>query len=412
MNRVVITGLGAITPCGNTVPEFWENIKNGITGIDMITKFDTDDFKVKVAAELKNFNAENYMDRKETKRMDPYSQYAVAAAKDAVEDSLLSEEFLRGNTRVGIMLGSGIGGLLTMEEQVTKLNEKGPNRVAPLFIPTTIANIAAGNIAIRYGFRGVNIAHVTACSTGAHSIGEAYRNIKHGYSDIILAGGSEAAITRIGIAGFTSLTALSETSDPKRASIPFDKDRNGFVMGEGAAVLIIEELEHAKARGAKIYAEIVGYGANGDAYHMTSPNPDGTAATEAMLSAINEAGITPDDIDYVNAHGTSTQANDLPETIAIKNALGAHAYKTPVSSTKSMHGHLLGAAGAVEAIVCIKALQDGFVPPTAGLEVPGEGCDLDYVPKKGRVCDLKYALSNSFGFGGHNAVLCLKKWEE
>ena len=412
MKRVVITGQGAITPCGNTVNAFWENIRTGKSGIDFITRFPTDDFKVKVAAEVKDFAPENYMERKETKRMDLYSQYAIAAAVDAVADAGLSENDLRGNPRAGVILGSGIGGLVTMEEQVTRLNEKGPARVAPLFIPMTIANMAAGNVAVRFGTNGICTSVVTACASGANSIGEAFRQIKHGYTDVILAGGAEAAITRIGMAGFQSLTALSTSTDPARASIPFDKDRDGFVMGEGAAVLIVEELAHAQARGAKILAEIVGYGATCDAYHMTSPNPDGTGAALAMAQAMDEAGIEPKQVSYINAHGTSTPHNDLPETVAIKSVFGAEAYNIPVSSTKSMTGHLLGAAGAVEAVVCVEALRNGFVPPTIGLETPGEGCDLDYVPEKGRKANLTYTLSNSLGFGGHNAVLCFKKWGE
>ena len=412
MKRVVITGMGAITPCGNTVEAFWQNIRNGQSGIDFITRFPTDDFKVKVAAEVKDFAPEAYMERKETKRMDLYCQYAIAAVSDAVADAKLAEADLRGNARAGVIIGSGIGGLVTMEEQVTRLNEKGPSRVGPLFIPMTIANMAAGNVAVRFGTTGICTSVVTACASGANSIGEAFRHIKHGYSDVILAGGAEAAISRIGMAGFQSLTALSESADPTRASIPFDKDRDGFVMGEGAGVVVVEELEHAQKRGATIYAEIVGYGTTCDAYHMTSPNPDGTGAAQAMAQAMEEAGITAQDVSYINAHGTSTPHNDLPETVAIKKVFGEQAYKIPVSSTKSMTGHLLGAAGAMEAVICVEALRGGFVPPTIGLETPGEGCDLDYVPKQGRKAELQYALTNSLGFGGHNAVLCLKRWGE
>jgi len=411
MKQVVITGMGAITPCGNTAEGLWENIRAGKIGIDYITRFATENFKVKVAAEVKDFAPEEYMDKKEARRMDLYSQYAIAAAVQAVRDAGIEEEMLRGNARAGIILGSGIGGLITMEEQVTRLNEKGPGRVAPLFIPMTIANMAAGNTAVRLGTQGICTSVVTACASGANSIGEAFHRIQLGYEDIILAGGAEAAVTRIGMAGFQSLTALSESHDPKRASIPFDAARDGFVMGEGAGMVVVETLEHAQARGAHIVAELVGYGTTCDAYHMTSPDPSGKAAAAAMAQAIAAAGITPVDVDYINAHGTSTPHNDLPETVAIKAVFGADAHKTPVSSTKSMTGHLLGAAGAVEAIICAAALRDGFVPPTMGLETPGEGCDLDYVPKEGRRADLQYALSNSFGFGGHNAVLCLKRWE-
>jgi len=411
MKRVVITGMGAVTPCGNTVSAFWDNIRAGQSGIDFITRFPTDDFKVKVAAEVKDFAPENYMERKETKRMDLYSVYAIAASVAAVADAKLTDDELRGNVRAGVILGSGIGGLVTMEEQVTRLNEKGPSRVAPLFIPMTIANMAAGNVAVRFGTTGICTSVVTACASGTNCIGEAFRQIKHGYADVILAGGAEAAVTRIGMGGFQSLTALSTSDDPARASIPFDEDRDGFVMGEGAGVVIVEELEHAQKRGATILAEIVGYGTTCDAYHMTSPNPEGTGAAAAMSQAISEAGIKPSDVSYINAHGTSTPHNDLPETVAIKKVFGEDAYKIPVSSTKSMTGHLLGAAGAVEAVVCVEALRNGFVPPTVGLETPGEGCDLNYVPKQGYEAALTYAISNSLGFGGHNAVLCFKKWE-
>ena len=410
MNKVVITGMGAITPCGNTVDAFWNRIRAGQIGIDFITRFPTDDFKVKVAAEVKDFTPENYMERREAKRMDLYSQYAVAAAVDAAADAGLSDSDLRGNARAGVIVGSGIGGLVTMEEQVIRLQEKGPGRVGPLFIPMTIANMAAGSVAVRLGTTGICTAVVTACASGTNSIGEAFRQIKHGYADIMLAGGAEAAITRIGMAGFQSLTALSESTNPARASIPFDKDRDGFVMGEGAGVLVLEELSHAEARGARILAEVVGYGTSCDAYHMTAPNPSGAGAASAMTQAVAEAGIDPRDISYINAHGTSTPSNDLPETTAIKTVFGADAYGIPVSSTKSMTGHLLGAAGAIEAIICVQALREGFVPPTMGLSVPEDGCDLHYVPNKGYEAALTYALSNSFGFGGHNAVLCCKKW--
>lgn len=409
--RVVVTGMGAVTPLGNTAGEFWENIKNGVVGIDHITKVNTENYKVKLAAEVKGFNPEKYIEKKETKRMDLFSQYGIYAAGEAIADAGLSEDIVKENDRVGVIVGSGIGGLNTMEEQIIKLSEKGPGRVGPLFIPMAIGNMAAGNISIKFGITGICTSIVTACSCATNCIGEAFRNIKHGYSDVILAGGTEASVTGIGLAGFTSLTALSLSEDPKRASIPFDKERNGFVMGEGAGVLVLEEYEHAKKRNAKIYAEIVGYGTNGDAYHMTSPRPDGSGAAKAMALAVKEAGIEKEQIDYINAHGTSTPPNDSGETQAIKTAFGSHAYNLAVSSTKSMTGHLLGAAGAVEAIICANALKDGFMPPTMGLQVPDENCDLNYVPNKGIEKDLNYVLSNSFGFGGHNAVLCMKKWE-
>lgn len=410
--RVVVTGMGVLSPIGNNLSDYWESLKKGIVGIDFIKSFDTSEYKAKLGAEVKDFDKEKYLERKETKRMDLFSQYAIYAAGEAIAHSGLTEEAMKENPRIGVMCGSGIGGLATMEEQIIRLNEKGPSKVGPLFIPMAIANMAAGNIATKFGITGICTSSVTACASSANCIGEAYRNIKHGYSDIILAGGSEASITGIGIAGFTALTALSLSEDPKRASIPFDEERNGFIMGEGAGMLVLEEYEHAVKRGAMIYGEVVGYGSNCDAYHMTSPRPDGSGAALAMEFAVREAGIAKEEIGYINAHGTSTPPNDLAETNAIKLTFGDHAYHIPVTSTKSMMGHLLGAAGAVEAIACIEALRHGFIPPTAGLEKPGEGCDLNYVPKKGIEKDIKYAISNSFGFGGHNAVICLKKWEE
>ena len=409
--RCVITGMGAITPLGNDTASFWDGLKNGKNGIGYITRFDTTDYKVKIAGEVKDFNAELYVNKKETKRNDLYSLYAVAAATQAVEESGLNLEEI-DHDRFGVIIGSGIGGLQTIQEQVTKLCEKGPSKVSPLFIPMAIGNMAAGNVAIKFGAKGICENIVTACATGTNCIGEAFRAIKHGYNDVILAGGTEASITGIGVAGFTNLTALSTNSEPSKASRPFDKNRDGFVMGEGSGVLVLEELEHALKRVAKIYGEVVGYGANCDAYHITSPCPDGSGAAKAMKLAMAEAGITPEEVGYVNAHGTSTHANDSGETMAIKIALGDCAKTTAVSSTKSMTGHLLGAAGAIEAIACVKALEEGFIPPTINYETPDEECDLDYVPNTGRKADIKYALSNSLGFGGHNGVLCFKKWED
>lgn len=408
--RCVITGMGAVTPCGNTVDEFWNNIKNGVSGIDYITKFYTEGFKVKIAGEVKNFDAELYVSKKEVKRNDLYSLYAVAAAQQAYDMSGLKEEDIDSD-RFGVMVGSGIGGLMTINEQIEKLVEKGPSKVSPLFIPMAISNMAAGNISIRFKAQGISENIVSACATGTSSIGEAYLKIADGYQDIMIAGGAEASITPIGVAGFTNLTALSTNPDPKTASRPFDKNRDGFVMGDGAGMLILEEMEHALKRGAKIYGEIVGYGSSSDAYHITAPCPDGSGAAKAIKYALEEAGIKPEDVDYINAHGTSTPANDGGETAAIKLALGEYANKVAISSSKSMTGHLLGAAGAIEAIVCVKAIEENFAPPTINYETPDEACDLDYVPNVGRSMEIKYALSNSLGFGGHNAVLCFKKWE-
>ena len=408
--RVVVTGMGAVSPVGNNISEFWESIKNGKCGIDFISNFDNEGMKVKVAGEVKNFDPTLTIDKKETKRMDRYSQYAVAAACEAIEMSKIDLDKVDKH-RFGVMVGSGIGGLGTIEEQVIKMNEKGPSKVAPLFIPMAIINMAAGHVAIKFGARGTCTSTVTACATSTHCIGEAFRNIKHGYSDIIIAGGAEASVTKIGIAGFASLKALSTSEDPKRASIPFDAERNGFVMGEGAGILLLEELEHALNRGADIYAEIVGYGSTCDANHMTAPLHDGEGARLAMKAAMDEGGIDKNDITYINAHGTSTGANDSAETFAIKDLFGEQAYNIPVSSTKSMTGHLLGATGAIEAIASIKALINNFVPPTVGYKVPDPELDLNYVPNKGIEKEMKCALSNTLGFGGHNAVLCIKKWE-
>ena len=408
--RCVITGMGAVTPLGSTVDTFWNGVSNGECGIELIKKFDTTDYKAKVGAEVKDFDPELYMTKKDVKRNDFFAVYALAAAVQAMENSGL--EITEENAeKVGVIVGSGIGGLVTMQEQVERLKEKGPSRVSPLFIPMTIGNMAAGNIAIRFGAKGVCENIVTACATGTNCIGTAFRNIKHGYLDACITGGAEASISEIGVAGFTNLTALSTNENPKEACRPFDKERDGFVMGDGACILILEELEHALARNATIYGEIVGYGATGDAYHMTAPRPDGSGAAAAMKLAMEEAGITPEDVSYINAHGTSTPANDSMETSAIKLAMGDAAYNIPVSSTKSMTGHLLGASGAIEAIICAKALETGILPPTINYSTPDEECDLDYIPNESRKTeDAMYALSNSLGFGGHNGVICFKKW--
>lgn len=409
--RVVITGLGAITPIGNNVQDFWKGIKEGKCGIDEITHFDTADYKVKLAAEVKNYNPEDYFDRKLAKRLDTFSQFAIIAAKEAWNDSKLDKE-TENMERVGVILGSGIGGLETMEREMTNIHEKGPDRVSPMFIPMNIANMAAGNVAIELGAKGESIAMVTACASGTHCIGESFRMIKNGYQDVVIAGGTEATITPIGIAGFTNIKALSQATDKNRASIPFDKERNGFVMGEGAGIVILEELEHALKRNAKIYAEVVGYGATSDAYHITSPAPGGEGGARAMKIAMEEANVKPEEITYINAHGTSTHLNDSCETSAIKTALGDASKTVMVSSTKGHTGHLLGAAGGVEAVVCAKSVEEGFVPATINYKVPDEECDLDVVPNEGRKVEVKYAMSNSLGFGGHNATILLKKYEK
>ena len=409
--RVVVTGMGAITPIGNDVESFWQGLKDKTVGIGHITYFDTTDYKCKLAAEVKGFDPKQYMDAKAARRMEAFSQFAVAASKEALEQSGIDME-KEDPYRVGVCVGSGIGSLQAMEKDVKKLNEKGPSRVNPLLVPLMISNMAAGNVAIQFGLKGKCFNVVTACATGTHSIGEAFRSIQYGEADVMVAGGAEASITPIGIAGFTSLTALNTTEDASRASIPFDEDRNGFVMGEGAGVVVLESLEHAKARGANILAEVVGYGATCDAFHITSPAEDGSGAARAMENAIRDAGITAEDIDYVNAHGTSTHHNDLFETKAIRLALGDHAEKVKINSTKSMIGHLLGAAGGVEFITCVKSIQDGFVHATAGLEKPGEGCDLDYTMGDGVSMNVDVAISNSLGFGGHNASLIVKKFSE
>lgn len=407
--RVVITGLGAITPVGNNVNDFWNSIKEGVNGIDKITHFDTTDFKVKLAAEVKDFKAEDFMDRKQAKRMDRFSQFAMAATKEAMEDSKIDLDNY-DRERVSIIFGSGIGGIETIQDQIRVLDKKGPGRISPLTIPMAISNIASGNMAIEYGIKGSCISVTTACATSSHAIGEAFRNIRDGYSDIVISGGTEASVTEFSIAGFQALTALSKSEDRNRASIPFDKDRNGFVMGEGAGVIILEELESALKRGAKIYGEIVGYGTTCDAYHMTSPSLDGEGAARSMKNALADADISEDKIGYINAHGTSTEINDKVETLAIKKAFPESYNDVLVSSTKSMTGHLLGAAGAIEAIISIKSLEDGFVPATINYINSDEACDLNLVTNNGQVKDIEFAMSNSLGFGGHNATLIFKKW--
>ena len=407
--RVVVTGMGAITPIGLNVEEFWEGIKQGKTGFAPITRFDASEYRSKLAAEVKDFDAKEYMDFKTAKRMELFCQYAVAASKEALEDSGLNLE-KEDPYRVGVAIGSGIGSLQAMEREHSKLLEKGPNRVAPLLVPMMISNMASGNVSIQFGLKGKSINVVTACATGTNSIGEAFRTIQYGDADVMLAGGTEGSVTPIGIAGFTALTALTSSEDPARCSIPFDKERSGFVMGEGSGVVVLEELEHAKKRGAKIYAEVVGYGCSSDAYHITSPAEDGSGAARAMENAIADAGITPDDIYYINAHGTSTHHNDLFETRAIKLLFGEHAKDIYINSTKSMVGHLLGAAGAVEFVTCVKELQEGYIHQTVGYQVPDEECDLNYC-KEPVEMDVKYALSNSLGFGGHNATLIVGKYE-
>ena len=406
--RVVITGLGAITPIGNNVEEFWNAIKDGKCGIDEIKGFDTSNFKVKLAGEVKGFDVEEYLDKREAKRMDRFSHFAIVASREAWKDSGLNRE-KEDMTRVGVIVGSGIGGIGTIEKDIQKMFEKGPDRVSPMYIPMTICNMAAGNVTIDLGAKGESISMVTACASGTHCIGESFRMIKHGYQDIIITGGTEASITPSSMAGFTNIKALTQTTDKYRASIPFDKERNGFVMGEGAGIVVLEELEHAKARGAKIYAEIVGYGATSDAYHITSPAPGGEGGARAMKIAMEEAGVNPEEITYINAHGTSTHLNDSGETAAVKTAFGEASKTVMMSSTKGNTGHLLGAAGGIEAVICAKSVQDNFVPPTINYKVPDEECDLDIVPNEGRNVEVNYAMSNSLGFGGHNATILLKK---
>lgn len=408
--RVVITGIGAITPIGNNKEEFWNGIKDKKCGIDDITLFDTTTFKTKFAAEVKNYDPLNYFDAKQAKRLDRVSQFAIIAAREAYKDSGITEE----NTdleKVGIFVSSGIGGLITIQNQCETNMSKGNNRISPMFIPMSIANMPAGNISMELGLKGESISIVTACASSTHSIGEAYRNIKAGYEDVILAGGAEAAICQVGIGGFENMKALTHATEKNRASIPFDKKRSGFVMGEGAGILVLEELEHAKARRAKIYAEVVGYGATSDAYHITSPDPEGKGAANAMKRAMNDAKVEAKDIDYINAHGTSTHLNDLTETQAVKLAFGDASKDVKMSSTKGNTGHLLGAAGAIEAIVITKAIEENVIPPTINYKEKDEECDLNIVPNNEINQEVKFAMSNSLGFGGHNASIIFKKFE-
>ena len=408
--RVVVTGMGAITPIGNSVEGFWSGIKEGKTGFGPITYFDTADYRCKLAAEVKDFDPTQYMDKKSARRMEQFCQFAVAAAGQAIADAgLIMEQ--EDPYMVGCSVGSGIGSLQAMEREYDRLKEKGPGRVGPMLVPLMISNMAAGNVSIAYGLKGKSLNVVTACATGTHSIGEAYRTIQYGDVDVMVAGGTESSITPIGIAGFSALTALSFSEDPQRASIPFDKDRNGFVMGEGSAVVVLEELEHAKRRGAKIYAELIGYGCSSDAYHITSPAEDGSGAATAMLNALKDGGVAPEELTYINAHGTSTHHNDLFETRAIKLAFGEHAYDLKINSTKSMVGHLLGAAGAVEFVTCVKEIQEGYIHRTVGLRETEEELDLNYCRDSYKE-EVPYALTNSLGFGGHNASLLLKKYTE
>lgn len=411
MKRVVVTGIGAITPIGNNSKAFWENIKKGVCGVDTITRFDTEDFKCKIAAEVKDFDPADYIDKKEARRMDMYTQFALVAASEAVSNSGLDMEN-EDAWRIGVITGSGVGGIETTADQTQALLDKGPGRVSPFFVPMMISNMAAAQIAIKYGIRGVNYNVVSACASGTNALGEAFKKIQDGTCDVIVAGGAEASITPLSFAGFCNMKALStRNDDPKTASRPFDKDRDGFVMGEGAGFMVLEELEHAINRGANIICEFAGYGATDDAYHITSPMPNGEGGAKAMEFALADAGISPDDVDYINAHGTSTKYNDSFETAAIKSVFGEHAKKLCVSSTKSMTGHLLGAAGGIEAIVCAKAIEEDFIPATINYTTPDEECDLDYVPNVGREEVVNYAISNSLGFGGHNATIVLKKYK-
>ncbi|AIF42767.1 beta-ketoacyl-ACP synthase II [Virgibacillus sp. SK37] len=407
--RVVVTGLGAITPLGNNVETMWENVLAGKSGVDFVTRVNKDDFPAKVAAEVKDFDPTVYMDKKDARKMDPFTQYAVAAAKMAVEDAKLTIDDSNAH-RVGVWIGSGIGGMQTWEDQHTKFLEKGPKRVSPFFVPMMIPDMAAGQVSIQLGAKGINSCSVTACASGANSIGDAFKAVQRGDVDYIIAGGTEAPISNMAFAGFSSAKALSLNEDPSKASRPFDKNRDGFVMGEGSGILILETLETALERGAHIYGEIVGYGATGDAYHITAPAEHGEGAARAMQMAIEDAGLQPENVDYVNAHGTSTALNDKFETEAIKTVFGEHAYKIAVSSTKSMTGHLLGAAGGIESVISLKTIEDSVIPATINYETPDEDCDLDYVPNEARKQDVDVVVSNSLGFGGHNVALVFKKY--
>ena len=410
MKRVVVTGMGAVTPIGNSVEEFWDNIKKNTVGIGEITKFDVSDYKCKLAAEVKNFDPKQYMDPKAARRMEPFCQYAIAATGEAIKDAGLDLEN-EDRTRIGTCIGNGLGGVATIEKEHKKVVEGKANRVSVMMVPIMISNMAAGNVAIQFGLEGKCTDIVTACATGTNCIGDALRAIQYGDAEVMFAGGTESCICPTAVAGFTALTALTTVQDPDRASIPFDKERGGFVLGEGAGVVVLEELEHAKARGAHIYAELVGYGATGDAYHITSPAEDGSGAAKAMELAMEEAGIAPSEVQYINAHGTGTHHNDLFETKAIKKAFGEDAKNLVINSTKSMIGHLLGAAGAVESIVSVKAIEEGFIHQTIGTKELGEGCDLNYAIDGPVEKDIQYAISNSLGFGGHNASLLFKKYE-
>jgi len=409
--RVVITGLGVVHALGKDINTFWDAIKEGKNGITTVTKFDTTDFSTKVAAQIVDFDPSAYIDKKEAKRMDLFCQYAIVAAQQAIDMAGLDASKL-DPFRAGVLIGSGIGGIETLEDNCRTMFEKGPRRVSPFFVPMMIANMASGQVAIRFGFKGYNACVVTACATANHSIGDAMRVIQNGYADVMITGGSEASITPLGFVGFCAAKAMSENEDPNTACRPFDKDRDGFVMGEGAGILVLEEYEHAKRRGAKILAELVGYGCTCDAYHITVPSPDGEAGIRCMQLALEDAGIAPEQLGYINAHGTSTPLNDPMETSVIKRVLGKHAEKVPVSSTKSMTGHLLGAAGGIEAVITVMALQDGFLPPTINLKNQDPECDLDYIPNVGRKQKVEYALSNALGFGGHNGVLIFKRYDE
>jgi 3-oxoacyl-[acyl-carrier-protein] synthase II len=408
--RVVITGLGAVTPLGNDAETLWKNVVAGKSGIDFVTKVDKDEFPTKIAAEVKDFDPTHYMEKKDARKMDPFTQYAVASSKMAVEDAKLTIDDSNAH-RVGVWIGSGIGGMSTWEDQHEKYLNKGARRVSPFFVPMMIPDMAAGQVSIQLGAKGINSCTVTACASGANSIGDAFKSVQRGDVDYIIAGGTEAPISNMSFAGFSSAKALSTTEDPQKASRPFDKERNGFVMGEGSGVMVLETLETALERGAHIYGEIVGYGATGDAYHITAPAEHGEGAARAMQHALDDAGVDPNKIDYINAHGTSTALNDKYETEAIKTVLGDHAQNVSISSTKSMMGHLLGAAGGVEAVISVKAIEDGIVPPTVNYENPDPDCDLDYVPNEARKQDVNVVVSNSFGFGGHNVALVFKKYE-